>query len=149
VALADRWTPKSRVFAWSVTLTGLAVSVAANIGHTGSHAVTSRATAAVPPLAAAAALAVGLGVLKRVVEKQHEVPAGTPEAGPETPAAQIARDAEHAAQIALQATLAAGNPLSGRQLESRFGLSRAQASRVRQLVTAGANGYSAHDDEDG
>ncbi len=65
VALADRWAVRSRLFAWSVTLAGLAVSVAANVGHVAGHSLTARATAAVPPLAAAAALAVGLGVLKR------------------------------------------------------------------------------------
>jgi hypothetical protein len=43
------------------------------VGHVTGHAVTSRATAAVPPLAAAAALAVGLGVLKRVVQAHHAV----------------------------------------------------------------------------
>jgi hypothetical protein len=67
VGLADRWPPRSRVAAWSVTGVGLVVSVAGNVGHVADHALTSRATAAVPPLAAAAALAVGLGVLKRVV----------------------------------------------------------------------------------
>lgn len=67
VALADRWLPRSRAAAWAVTLGGLAVSVAGNVGHVQAHALTDRATAAVPPLAAAAALAVGLGVLKRVV----------------------------------------------------------------------------------
>jgi hypothetical protein len=68
VALADSWSRRSRIGAWTVTLGGLAVSVAGNIGHVHSHAFTNRATAAVPPLAAAAALAVGLGVLKRVVQ---------------------------------------------------------------------------------
>jgi hypothetical protein len=85
VALADRWAPRSRLFAWSVTLTGLSVSVAANIGHVASHALTVRATAAVPPVAAAAALAVGLGVLKRVVEKHHA--AAGPIAADEPPGA--------------------------------------------------------------
>ena len=66
VALVDQWKPRSRLFAWVVTVAGLAVSVAANVGHVSGHALTSRATAAIPPLAAAAALAVGLGVLKRV-----------------------------------------------------------------------------------
>jgi hypothetical protein len=65
VALADGWQRRSRIGAWTVTLAGLAVSVAGNVGHVGGHSLTSRATAAVPPLAAAAALAVGLGVLKR------------------------------------------------------------------------------------
>jgi len=67
VALADRWTVRSRVGAWLVAGLGLAVSVAANVGHVAGHDVASRFTAAVPPLAASAALAVGLGVLKRVV----------------------------------------------------------------------------------
>ena len=67
VALADGWTVRSRAGAWAVTVLGLAVSVAGNVGHIAGHDLASRATAAVPPLAAAAALAVGLGVLKRVV----------------------------------------------------------------------------------
>jgi Protein of unknown function (DUF2637) len=45
-------------------------------------------------------------------------------------------DAETAATAAYAASVAGGNPLSGRQLESRFGLSRAQSARVR----AGSNG---------
>jgi hypothetical protein len=64
VALADSWPPRSRLAAWGVTVLGLAVSVAGNVGHVQAHALAARATAAVPPLAAAAALAVGLGVLK-------------------------------------------------------------------------------------
>ena len=72
VALVDRWKPRARVSAWAVTLAGLGVSVAGNIGHVTSHAVTARGTAAIPPLAAAAALAVGLGVLKRVVDRHHQ-----------------------------------------------------------------------------
>lgn len=71
VALADRWTARSRIAAWTVTLAGLAVSVAGNVGHVAGHDLASRVTAAVPPLAAAAALAVGLGVLKRVVGAHH------------------------------------------------------------------------------
>jgi len=66
VALADRWPARSRAAAWAVTVAGLAVSVAGNVGHVAGHSAASRATAAVPPLAAAAALTVGLGVLKRV-----------------------------------------------------------------------------------
>jgi Protein of unknown function (DUF2637) len=67
VALADSWPTRSRTAAWTVALAGLGVSIAGNVGHVASHDWASRATAAVPPLAAAAALAVGLGVLKRVV----------------------------------------------------------------------------------
>jgi hypothetical protein len=71
VALADSWSVRSRAAAWTVTLAGLAVSVAGNIGHIAGHDLASRATAAVPPLAAAALLAVGLGLLKRTAT-QHQ-----------------------------------------------------------------------------
>ena len=47
---------------------------------------------------------------------------------------QVPADVQSAALAALQATTAAGNPLSGRQLEARFGLSRADATRVRELA---------------
>ena len=135
VALADRWPPRSRAAAWAVTLAGLAVSVAGNVGHVAGHDLASRATAAVPPVAAAAALAVGLGVLKRVVEHHHQEPVDALSAPAPT-------DAQNAAMIALRATLAAGNPLSGRQLETRFGLTRAEATKVRQAVAAESNGQA-------
>ena len=54
----------------------------------------------------------------------------------------VPADAQSAAAAALRATLAAGNPLSGRQLESRFGLTRAEATRVRELVAAESNGHA-------
>jgi Protein of unknown function (DUF2637) len=97
VALADRWAARSRAGAWAVTLGGLAVSVAGNVGHVAGHSVTGRGTAAVPPLAAAAALAVGLGVLKRVVAQNASAvpaPAGpVPDAGPPYPDAAGTPDA--------------------------------------------------------
>jgi hypothetical protein len=136
VALADRWAPRSRYAAWAVTGLGLAISVAGNVGHVTGQDLASRATAAVPPLAAAAALAVGLGVLKRVVETQREDPGSQPAL------TQVALDAEQAAQNALRATTAAGNPLSGRQLADRFGLNRAQVAQVRSAVLAGSNGHA-------
>jgi hypothetical protein len=67
IALVDQWSARSRILPWAVTCGGLAVSVAANVGHVPGHSLASHATAAVPPLAASAALSVGLGVLKRVV----------------------------------------------------------------------------------
>ena len=134
VALVDAWPARSRIAGWLVTTAGLAVSVAGNIGHVAGHSPTARATAAVPPLAAASALAVGLGVLKRVV-KQHAVTAG-----PGITTQDVPTDAQNAALIALKATLTAGNPLSGRQLEARFGLTRAESTRLRELVMSEQNG---------
>lgn len=66
VALARRWDRRSRIAAWVVASAGLAVSVAGNVGHAPSHDLASRVTWAVPPVAAFAALYVGLGVLKRI-----------------------------------------------------------------------------------
>jgi hypothetical protein len=130
---------------WVPVWSGILATLAANVTYGAQYGVLGALIWGWPAYSFILAAGGMVAVVKRASARQD---AEMPEAGPETPAAQIARDAEHAAQIALRATLAAGNPLSGRQLESRFGLSRAQASRVRQLVTAGANGYSAHDDED-
>lgn len=54
----------------------------------------------------------------------------------------VAGDAETAALASLRATLAAGNPWSQNQLSERFGLTRAQAAKVRQVVLAGSNGHA-------
>jgi hypothetical protein len=64
-----------------------------------------------------------------------------PEPGPDSVSFPVPFSAEDAAMLALRATLAAGNGLSGRQLETRFGLSRAQATRVRKAVLAEGNGH--------
>jgi Protein of unknown function (DUF2637) len=142
VALADGWRTSSRLGAWAVTLLGLAASVAGNIGHVHSRLLSDRATAAVPPLAAAAALAVGLGVLKRVVEAHH-AKAGDIPVPDAVPADVIA-----AAKASYAATVAAGNPLSQNQLMARFGLTRAQATKVRTDTAAQANGNGTVHDPD-
>ena len=133
VALVDAWQRRSRIGAWTVTLAGLAVSVAGNVGHVLGHSATNRLTAAVPPLAAAAALAVGLGVLKRVVEHHaQEPPAGLP--------GTVPSDVTEAAKTSLRATVAAGNPWSVNQLAEQFSLTRAQATKLRTAVLAESNG---------
>ena len=45
VALADRWAARSRAGAWTVTLAGLAASVAGNVGHVHSPLLSDRVTA--------------------------------------------------------------------------------------------------------
>jgi len=143
VAMTDRWGRRDRAGAWMVALLGLAVSVAGNVGHVAAHDLQSRGTAAVPPLAAFVALWVGLGVLKRVVSQRRAAGLEDPETAAAVVLPEIPTDAEVAALLALRATTWAGNPLSGRQLETRFGLNRVQATRVRDLVAAGTNGHHA------
>jgi Protein of unknown function (DUF2637) len=135
IALADGWNRRSRIGAWLVTLAGLAVSVAGNVGHTGSHVLAVRVTAAVPPLAAAAALAVGLGVLKRVVEHRPQLANAIGTFG------GVASDVVAAAEASMRATAAAGNPWSVDGLRRQFPLTRAQATKVRQAVLAESNGH--------
>ena len=128
VALADRWPPRSRGAAWAVTLAGLACSVAGNVGHVAGHDLASRATGAVPPLAAAAALAVGLGVLKRTVA----VHASAPGAGPAELAAGNSAPA-HLAEAArvFAAEVAAGTVPTVRAIRSALSVGQRKASEAR------------------
>jgi hypothetical protein len=71
VAYLDDWPARQRVWPWTTALTGLAVSIAGNIGHiqgvgVPGHPVilADRLTAAASPIAAFAGLSVGLLVLK-------------------------------------------------------------------------------------
>jgi hypothetical protein len=159
VALADRWPTRSRAAAWAVTVAGLAVSVAGNVGHITGHDLASRATAAVPPLAAAAALAVGLGVLKRVVamsaagksfqlDALHPLALGNGHAAPEVhplTIGQLAAAPEGGAEAArlFAADLAGGAVPSVRRIrrEIHCGQSRAQQVQayLETLTPAGQN----------
>jgi hypothetical protein len=69
VAYLDGWPTRQRIWPWATALTGLAVSVAGNVGHVvpvASAPVTAadRVTAAISPLAAFAGLMIGLLILK-------------------------------------------------------------------------------------
>ncbi len=73
------------------------------------------------------------------VVKRASLPA---DGSPDAPPPFVPTDAQSAALAALRATTVAGNPLSGRQLETRFGLTRAEATRVRELAAAESNGHA-------
>ena len=69
VAYLDAWPARQRVWPWATALTGLAVSVAGNVGHIQATpgdpaSLADRLTAAASPLAAFAGLSVGLLVVK-------------------------------------------------------------------------------------
>jgi hypothetical protein len=74
VAYLDAWPARQRTWPWATALTGLAVSIAGNIGHiqpAPGHPVipADRLTAATSPLAAFAGLTIALLVLK--MTRQH------------------------------------------------------------------------------
>jgi hypothetical protein len=142
VGLVDRWKRRDRIAAWTVTLLGLAVSVAGTVGHVTAGGYTSRLTAAVPPLAAAAALAVGLGVLKRVVatkgavtEKRKDPESAKPRTRTQsapmsrTPAAPVT---DTDAEATFMDELAKGSVPSIRQIRARLHLGQDRAQQVQQ-----------------
>ncbi len=129
--LAGRWPTRARAGAWFVTLAGLAVSVAGNVGHVTGHAASNRVTAAVPPLAAAAALAVGLGVLKRVVAASNAapaVPAGAPAGFAAVPAGSNGHDG---AASLFAAELAAGSVPSIRRIRGQMHCGQPRARQIQ------------------
>lgn len=81
VSLASEWPRRTRIGAAVITVIGLAASVAGNVGHQLSADWATRVTYAIPPLAASAALAIGLTVLKQVAaDHRKTVPAAVPAA---------------------------------------------------------------------
>ena len=126
VALADAWATRSRVAAWAVTLCGLAVSVAGNVGHVAGHSLADHITAAVPPLAAAAALAVGLGVLKRVVGAHQLYGSTSVHAG-------LNGQAHEAAEL-FAADLAEGNVPGIRAIRSGLHIGQDKAQQVQAYL---------------
>ena len=119
---------------------GLALSVgatlAANVGYGLPFGLTGALISGWPAVAFIVCAELAIGMVRRM-----RADAGSSAVSPPVPT-----DAQSAALAALRATTAAGNPLSGRQLEKRFGLSRAEATRVRQLVAAEANGHAPEED---
>ena len=109
----------------------VAATLAANVGYGARYGLPGALLSGWPAVAFIGSAEMALGMVRRA---RGAAP------GASSPA--VPTDAESAAIAALRATLAAGNPLSGRQLETRFGLTRAEATKVRQLVTADANGHA-------
>jgi hypothetical protein len=75
VAYLDGWSARQRVWPWATALTGLAVSIAGNVGHIQAEpghpvVLADRLTAATSPLAAFAGLSVGLLVLKMTRQRR-------------------------------------------------------------------------------
>jgi hypothetical protein len=134
IALADGWQRRSRVAAWGVTVLGLAASVAGNVGHIAGHDIASRVTAAVPPLAAAAALTVGLGVLKRVVNaggKSHPLRGDFYQ--PDLPPAALNGHAAAAVET-FAAELGSGRVPSIRAIRSGLSVGQPKASEIQAYL---------------
>jgi Protein of unknown function (DUF2637) len=133
VAMVDRWRGRSRVFAWLVVSAGLAASVAGNVGHVTGGDSASRITAAVPPLAAAAALTVGLGVLKRVVAAAGGSSVQPPETGHALVPVSLNGYAAEAAE-AFAEYVDAGQVPSIRDIRERMRIGQPKAQQVQAYL---------------
>jgi hypothetical protein len=74
IAYLDGWPARQRIWPWATAVTGLAVSIAGNVGHIQAGPgqpviLADRLTAATSPVAAFAGLSVGLLVLR--MTRQH------------------------------------------------------------------------------
>jgi hypothetical protein len=116
------WPQRYRRPGWAVSLIGLGASVLGNIGHISAHTLQDRGTAAVPPLAAFFALAVGMGILKRVVMPPGRAAGETvPAADPGETQRQVAETV--AEQLALQEARQL-DPAAARYIETKVGSMR-------------------------
>lgn len=106
--------------AWLVLMTGVAATVIANLAAAARYgwAWLGPAISAWPAVAFVAAYETAVWLVRKRQAASQPAPDAASAAAPTS--------RQSAALIALQATTAAGNPLSGRQLEVRFGLFRAE-----------------------
>lgn len=114
VAYLDGWPARQRMWPWATALTGLAVSIAGNIGHIKAvpgHPVilADRLTAATSLLAAFAGLSVGLLVLKMTRRRDRDLPGETTDAAAPGLPARTARAGPHPSPAAL--AIADGNAI--------------------------------------
>lgn len=95
--ISRHWDWPSRILPWASAMIGIGASVAANVGDKIGHPLSWELTAAIPPLAGAFGIVIGLGVLKRVAKDWSENRAKKQVSGltEEQKALQIAADQEH------------------------------------------------------
>lgn len=129
VALVDGWRARYRLAPWLVAAAGLTVSVIGNAGHSSQSSIWDHATWAVPPLAAAAALAFGLTVVKRVTAAHSDRTRSGHLNGYSDPAVR------HAAEL-FRDQLAAGKVPGQRALRSGLRVGQKRAGRVQRALAA-------------
>jgi len=119
---------------WVLVSSGILATMAANLAYGARYGITGALIWGWPAYSFVLVAAGMISVMKRAAQRQGGASA-------DTVPSPVPGDAETAAMASLRATLAADNPWSNNQLADRFGLTRAQATKVRQQVTAQANGH--------
>jgi hypothetical protein len=140
-ALAARTPERARRFAWRSAAGALALGM---LGQVISHLLAAAGADRAPWPVVVLVSCLPVATLGFAAALMHLLGGGTVSPGGDAVSSPGFSDAETAAAASLRATLAAGNPWSQNQLAERFGLTRAEATKVRQAVLAGSNG---HDEE--
>jgi hypothetical protein len=144
VAYLDGWPTRQRIWPWTTALTGLAVSIAGNIGHIQAapdHPVilADRLTAATSPVAAFAGLSVGLLVLKMTREHADDHTQGA-SPGAALVLARLQATGEVFARTAPGADVARSGPVQepvGHRTEPDGGLLRDASALYRDAAARG------------
>jgi hypothetical protein len=110
---------------------GVAATLAANVAYGAPYGLAGELLSGWPAIAFVGSVEMVLGMVRRSRPAAADAPVpGT-----------VPSDVLTAAKASYTATVAAGNPLSQNQLMERFGLTRAQATKLRDASLGHANGY--------
>jgi hypothetical protein len=138
---ARRSLPAPPLARWLLA-SGITATLLANVASGIAYGLTGALVAAWPALALVGSYELLMTIIRSGAGRQEaEQPAAAEVTEAEQVLAQVAADAESAARAALAASFAAGNPLSQRQVMTRFGLTRATERKVREAVTVASNGH--------
>jgi hypothetical protein len=119
--------------AWLLLLSGIGVTLAANVAFGVTFGLSGALWAAWPALAFVGCYELLMSLVRASARRSAPRPGSA--LSPVLP-----NDAGTAALDSMRATMRAGNPWTQNQLQARFKLTRADATRVRTTVLAEANG---------
>ena len=121
--------------AWSLLLSGIGVTLAANVAFGVTYGLAGALWSAWPALAFVGCYELLMMLVRASARRTQPEPASAVSSG-------LPNAAEVAAEASLHATLAAGNPWSTNQLVTQFRLTRAEATKLRTRVLAESNGHA-------
>jgi len=131
---AARHVEDAPVLAWLMLLSGIGVTLAANVAFGVTYGLAGALWAAWPALAFVGCYELLMMLVRASARRAQAGPAGT------VPS-PVPNAAETSAEASLRATLTAGNPWSVNQLTTQFRLTRAEATKLRTRVLAESNGH--------
>ena len=128
--------------AWWLLGSGIAVTFAANVTYGVASGLAGALWAAWPAAAFVGCYELLLMLVRASARRAGAAAPSGPSGAAPAPVPVAPTSLEHAAEMALRATAAAGNPYTVNALVSKFSLQRKQATEMRGRVLAEANGHT-------